>query len=85
MKFAPVSPASAAHPVPWAARPGPWPVRAGPWPARAGRAARRGYPAGRRVAGSVQRPGALALAWMGKLVGGRNSACQLYPHASGCR
>jgi hypothetical protein len=33
----------------------------------------------------VQRPGALALAWMGKLVGGSNSACPLYPYASGCR
>lgn len=27
----------------------------------------------------------VALVWMGQLVGASNSACQLYPHTSGCR
>jgi hypothetical protein len=27
----------------------------------------------------------VALVWMGQLVGATNSACQLYPYASGCR
>jgi predicted PurR-regulated permease PerM len=28
---------------------------------------------------------AVALAWMDQLVRGSNSACELYPYASGCR